>query len=80
MRKNALKKENAELREQVALLKRANFALGREIGALRRANLALVEEVNIRQDKIDAAVRLCQVKIRQKEGIPAWLKEVMRDA
>jgi hypothetical protein len=87
MTKKALREENAwlwnelhEFEDAFEKLCRENRQLRRENKGLRRANIALGEEVNFRQDKIDRVIRYCECKIREKKGVPAWLKEVIRDA
>lgn len=87
MTKKALREDNnrlyAEINEcydTINRLDRENSKLRRENKGLRRANIALGEDVNFRQDKIDRVIRYCECKKREKNGTPAWLREVIRDA
>ena len=61
-------------------LVRENRQLRRENKGLRRANIALGNEVNFLCGKIDRAINYCECKKREKNGTPAWLREVIRDA
>ena len=47
---------------------------------LRRANRSLCDEINYYRDKIDHAVNYCEERKQATKPVPAWLREVARDA
>ena len=77
--KKALRNELYRAKGDCILLEDENARLRKENEGLRRANRALGEEINFLNDKIDRAITYCHVKIRQKKGVPAWLKEVFAE-
>lgn len=78
--KKDLMRDLDEACEVVYFLKRQNKMLRKRNDELCRENIALIDEVDFLNGKIARAINYCECKKREKNGTPAWLREVIRDA
>lgn len=61
------------------MLKKELEKANQEIHHLHRVNRALGEEINRLNDTIDQAVAIIKERQKARKGMPAWLREVIRD-